>query len=165
MNPEPDRLEELLARIRAMHAACSQHADALRAQGLEVDGFLADCAEFIAAAEGRGDGEFDVPAFVARVKAFSEEVTEYDHIQAQAQAVQLPGELLKMADIIEEEVPKLREHGGKMEADSAAQLEEAVARIRQELAEGKLPKDALADVVLTLNSQQAELERRIHYRH
>jgi len=164
MNPDPEPHAELLAKMRATHAEFSARAEELRAQGMEVERFLRDCEEFIAALEGRWEGEFDVVAYMARLTAFVEEAKEYAHLQEQAKAVGIVAAFPGMMEWLEEHSAKLRTHGGRMEQDSAEQLAAAVARMREELAAGKLSAEALGDAMLTLESQQAELNRRMKLR-
>ena len=139
-------------------------ADALREEGWEVDEFLADAERFIAALEGRGEEEFDVPGFLARLTDFVEEVKQVDHLQKQAEAVATVAAIPGMIDDMEKAAAHFREHGGAMEAQTARDLDAAVTAARERMALGELPAEELGDITLTLSSQMAELERRILFR-
>ena len=150
-----------LKRMRDFHALILAQAEALRGQGLEVDAFLADLAYLIADLEGRAEVKFDSEGMLARVTAFVEEMRQAAHLQRQADVVrELPGVLAA--------TEKIAKHfhtlAGRMDRQSGVALDEAVARAREEFAQGKIPLEAMEDMALTLNSQHAEIARRERYR-
>jgi len=164
MPSDPEKIEPMLRRIRGARELYSSYAEALREQGLDVDGFLADCDEFIAVLEGRHEGDFDVQDFLRRLNAFTEEAKEFMHIQEQVKAVEVAGELHDVLPDMEKMAAEYRERGEPMHLRTAAEIEEALARIRAGLAKGKLDQDALQDMSLALSAEMAELQRRIYFR-
>lgn len=164
MPTDPEDIEAVLRQMRATREEYAVVAERLREHGLEVDGFLADCDEFIAVLEGRHEGEFDVQDFLRRLKAFKEEAGEFAHIQQQVKAVEVVHDLHDLLPEMEKMAAEFRERGEPMDLRSAAEIEGALARIHAGLAEGKLDKDALEDMRLTTSAEMAEVQRRIHFR-
>jgi hypothetical protein len=150
-----------MRRTRDEYAAL---AETLRQQGLEVDGFLADCDEFIAVLEGRHEGAFDVQEFMRRLHAFNEEADEFMHIQAQVKAVELVHNLHDLLPQVEKVAAEFRERGEPFDLQTAAEIEDALVRIRAGLAAGRLDHDALQDMHLAASAEMAELQRRINCR-
>ncbi len=164
MPPDPEEIEAMLERMRRMREEYGAHAERLRESGLEVDGFLADCDEFIAVLEGRHEGEFDVEAFQRRLKAFIEETKEFMHIQRQVKAAELAGDLHSLPEMMEGVIADLRKHGGAGELRAAAEIEASLAKFQSALAEGRVDKEALADIMLAAAVQKAEMARRLKFR-
>ena len=164
MPSDPEDIDAMLRRMRATREHYAAMAERLREHGLEVDSFLAGCDEFIAALEGRHEGEFDVKDFIRRLNAFKEEAEGFVHIQEQVKAVEIVHDLHDLLPEMEKMAAELRERGEPMALRSAAAIEDALARIHAGLAEGRLDKDALQDMQLTASAEMAELQRRIHFR-
>ena len=154
----------MLRQIRAVREEYGAVAERLREHGLEVDEFLADCDEFIAVLEGRHEGEYDVQKFIGRLNAFKEETDEFMHILQQVKAVEVVHDLHDVLPEMKKMAADLRERGEPMDLRTATQIEDALARIHAGLAEGRLDKDALQDMTLTMSVELAELQRRIHFR-
>jgi hypothetical protein len=160
----PEQIEAMLRRIREMRKFYGDRAEALREHGLEVDAFLGDCDEFIAAMEGRHEGEFDLKDFLRRVGEFKDEAEEFVHIQQQVQAAEGAYEWQDMLPQLEKMAAEYRERGEPMDLLTAEEMEAALGRIRAGLAGGKPDKDALHDLELAALAEMAELQRRIHFR-
>jgi hypothetical protein len=161
---DPEMIEAMLRGIRATREEYAAHAEALREHGLEVDGFLGDCDEFIAVLEGRHEGEFDLKDFLRRVGEFQEEADEFVNIQKQVRDVEEACELHELLPEMGKIAAELRERGLPTESRTAEEIEDAMARIRAGLAEGRPDKDALLDIQLTGEAQLAEFQRRRHFR-
>jgi hypothetical protein len=164
MPADPEPSEAMLRIMRSTRDGYAAMAEKLREQGLEVDGFLADCDEFIAALEGRHEGAFDVPTFIRRLNAFKEEAGEFIHIQAQVKAVEMVHNLHALLPEVEKVAAEFRERGEPFDLQTAADIEAALLRIRTGLAEGRLNHDALQDMQLAASAEMAELQRRINCR-
>ncbi len=164
MPQDPEAIEAMLQKIRRTREAYGAHAEGLREIGLEVDGFLADCDEFIALLEGRHEGEFDGEAFLRRLKEFSQEADEFIHLQEQVKAAELAGNLDDLLPMTERMIGELRSHGGGAEMRAAAEIEGSLAKFRAGLEDGRLDREAFQDMQLAMAVQLAEVDRRILFR-
>jgi hypothetical protein len=160
MSPEPNPNEEILAVIREALAEFGGRVETLRAEGIELGGLLEDAARLAAALEAGTEEPQDVEAFMAKLIALKEEVGQTRHLQRQAEAVKAISALPAIVEGVERGVESLRAHGGAVELRSAADMEASLARLRADLAAGRLSADALQDIKLTMEVQLAELDRR-----
>ncbi len=156
--------EELINRMRALVEHLKPKAEALRGEGVDAEEFLQDVDGFLAALEGRYDGEFDVQGFIARLKAFAAEVNQRDHLLKEAEAVRLLGELPKVPGILDEMAATLRESPSERALRTAAEVQAAADSARERLAEGKIPVSEMEDTMLAVTAEFAEVKRRRLYR-
>ena len=161
MNSEPNPNEEILEVLREAQAQFGPRVEALRAEGIELGGLLEDAARLAEALEAGTEDPGDVEAFMGKIVALKEEVGATRFLQWQAEDVKMRISALPL--ILAETqrgVETLRRHGGAVELRSAADMEASMARVREELAAGRLATDALDDIKLTIGVFLAELDRR-----
>ena len=160
MDPEPNPTEALLAKIREAQAEFRGRVEELREEGFELGDFFEDCERMVAVLEGRSAEPFDWKAFMVRLTALADEMNTSKDLHEAAEKVRVMASVPAILAEVEATVAGLRGHGGRMEMQTAAELEACVARIREELEAGRLDADAVTSMELTVAAQLAELERR-----
>jgi hypothetical protein len=160
MPADPD--DDLAAPVREFRDHLAPRVDELRAAGLDIDAFLADCDRFLAWLEG---GEwFDASMMMDHLAAFREEVAAYNAIQFQADRIAAEAGIPSMLDCTARLADTLRRHTGDSERRTAADLDAAVAEARARLARGESPVEPLEDISLVTQAHAAELARRNRFR-
>ena len=156
--------EDIIKRIRDLIEHIRPKAEALQEEGVEVDEFLEDADGFLAALEGRYDGEFDVEGFHAKLIAYAEEMKQRDHLLQQAEAVRLGEDLPKLPGMMDHVAKTLRDIGSEAALRTAAEVQAAADSAREKLAEGKIPVSEMEDTMLAVTAEFAEVKRRRLYR-
>ena len=156
--------EELMNRMRDLVEHLRPKAEALREEGVDVEEFLEDADGFLAALEGRYDGEFDVQGFQAKLIAFAEEMKQRNHLLRQAEAVRLVEDLPKLPGMMDHVAKTLRDIGSEGALRTAAEVQAAADSARERLAEGKIPVSEMEDTMLAVTAEFAEVNRRRLYR-
>ena len=156
--------EDIINRMRDLVEHLRPKAEALREEGVDVDEFLEGADGFLAALEGRYDGEFDVPGFIAKLTAYAEEIKQRDHLLKQAEAVRLVEQLPRTPEILDEMAKDLRESGSEDSLRMAAEMAATADAVRERLAEGVIPVSELQGLTLSVSAEIAEVNRRVLYR-
>jgi len=165
MNSDPHEAAAMLVpRLRRLQEEVEPRREELRAQGYPVDELLVEADDFLAALQGLRPYPADFRGFLARLSELVDEVTTTRHLQDHAEAIASVLALPEALDDLSAQVEELRAHSGRMEDQSARELEAAVAAARDRLERGEVPAEELQDIQLTLGAQEAEFRRRIRKR-
>jgi hypothetical protein len=96
-----------------------------------------------------------------KMQAFSKEMSEFSHIQRQAERINAIASIPGLLDAAEKLAKQM---SNPEDVRTAASLQAEVEAARQRLARGELPVDELQDISLSAHAQKAELSRRSQFR-